>query len=94
MEVGTRRPGSRAAAARLIDMLLIAAIRYWLGAQAGDESPSLLRALTDPALARVLAVLHERPAESWTVASLAREVHLSRVPRSRVASPSSSASHR
>jgi AraC-like DNA-binding protein len=78
MEVGARRPGSRAAAARLIDMLLIAAVRHWLDAQAGDESPSWLRALRDPELARVLAVLHERPAEAWTVASLAREVHLSR----------------
>src|SRR5213595_3225718 len=46
MEVGARRPGSRAAAARLIDSLLTA--------------------------------LHERPAEPWTVESLAREVHVSR----------------
>jgi AraC-like DNA-binding protein len=78
MEVGTRRPGSRAAAARLIDMLLIAVVRHWLGAQPGDESPSWLHALRDPAIAHVLAVLHERPAEPWTVATLAREVHLSR----------------
>jgi AraC-like DNA-binding protein len=78
MEVGARRPGSRAAAARLIDMLLITAIRHWLGTYAGEESPSWLRALRDPTLARVLALLHERPAESWTVASLARQVHLSR----------------
>jgi AraC-like DNA-binding protein len=59
-------------------MLLIAVVRHWLGAQAGDESPSWLHALRDPAIARVLAVLHERPAEPWTVATLAREVHLSR----------------
>jgi AraC-like DNA-binding protein len=78
MEVGARRPGSRAAAARLIDTLLIAAIRHWLDEQAGDESPSWLHALRDPAIARVLAVLHQRPGEPWTVAALAREVHLSR----------------
>ena len=78
MEVGARRPGSRAAAARLIDMLLIAAIRHWIDRQADGEAPSWLHALRDPALARVLAVLHERPAEQWTVASLALEVHLSR----------------
>ena len=78
MEVGARRPGSRAAAARLIDMLLIAAIRHWIDRQADGEAPSWLQALRDPALARVLAVLHERPAEQWTVDSLALEVHLSR----------------
>jgi AraC-like DNA-binding protein len=78
MEVGARRPGSRAAAARLFDALLIAAIRHWLDRQADGEAPSWLRALRDPALARVLAALHEQPAEPWTVESLAREVHVSR----------------
>jgi AraC-like DNA-binding protein len=78
MEVGARRPGSRAAAARLIDSLLIAAIRNWIDRQADGEAPSWLRALRDPALARVLAALHERPAEPWSVESLAREVHVSR----------------
>src|SRR5207253_994595 len=42
------------------------------------QAPSWLLALRDPALARVLAALHDRPAERWTVASLAREVHISR----------------
>jgi AraC-like DNA-binding protein len=78
MEIGARRPGSRAAAARLIDTLLIASIRHWIDRHAAGEAPSWLRALRDPALARALAVLHERPAEPWTVDSLAREVHLSR----------------
>jgi AraC-like DNA-binding protein len=78
MEVGARRPGSRAAAARLIDTLLIAAIRHWLERHAGDEPPSWLRALRDPTVARVIAILHERPGEPWTVEALAGEVHLSR----------------
>jgi len=78
MEVGARRPGSRAAAARLIDALLIAAIRHWLDRQDDGEVPSWLRALRDPVLARVIAALHARPAEPWTVESLAREVHVSR----------------
>ena len=37
LEVGARRPGSRAASARLIDTLLIAAIRHWLDRQPDAE---------------------------------------------------------
>src|SRR5947199_2336802 len=63
---------------RLIDTLLITAIRHWLDLQTDGEVPSWLRALRDPVLARVVAVLHARPAEPWTVEALAREVHISR----------------
>jgi AraC-like DNA-binding protein len=78
MEVGARRPGSRAAAARLIDTLLITAIRHWLNRQSDAEVPPWLRALRDPVLARAIGALHARPAERWTVESLAREAHVSR----------------
>jgi AraC-like DNA-binding protein len=78
LEVGVRRPGSRAAAARLIDMLLIASIRRWIDSPADPDGASWLRALRDPDVARVIALLHARPAEPWTLAWLAREVHLSR----------------
>jgi AraC-like DNA-binding protein len=78
MEIGAPRPGSRAAAARLTDTLLIVAVRHWLDRQADDDVPSWLRALRDPVLSRVIATLHARPAEPWTVESLAGEVHVSR----------------
>src|SRR5262249_53485028 len=77
-EVGGSRPGSRAAAARLIDTLLIAAIRHWIDRPSAGEVPSCLRALRAPMLARVVAALHAGPAEPWTVESLAREVNVSR----------------
>src|SRR5436305_13608238 len=77
MEVGARRAGSRAAAARLIDTLLIAAIRHWLDRRADGDVPSWLRALRDPVLVQLIGALHARPAEPWTVESLAREVHVS-----------------
>jgi len=77
-EVGARRPGSRAAAARLIDMLLIASLRHWIAAAADPEASSWLRALRDPQIARVIALLHDRPADPWTLDALAREVHVSR----------------
>jgi AraC-like DNA-binding protein len=78
LEAGARRPGARAAAARLIDMLFIASVRHWIAEQANPDTPSWLRALRDPQIAQVIALLHDRPAERWTVEALAREVHLSR----------------
>jgi AraC-like DNA-binding protein len=77
-EAGARGPGSRSAAARLIDLLLIASIRHWIRLQPADGGRSWLTALRDPTLARALSLLHERPAERWTLESLAKEVHLSR----------------
>ena len=76
-ELGTRDAGARAAVARLIDLLLIQAVRAW-SAAATDERPSWLRALNDPVIARALAALHDRPGEPWTIQALASEVHLSR----------------
>ena len=47
-EIGARAAGSRAAAARLIDLLLIAAIRRWGDAQPEGRPASWLTALRDP----------------------------------------------
>lgn len=77
-EAGTHGLGARTAAARLLDLLLIAAIRHWTRLEPEDGQPSWLIALRDPTIARVLALLHARPAEGWTLELLAKEVHLSR----------------
>ena len=77
-EVGKNGAGARAAAARLIDLLLIAAIRRWSEAPENRGAPSWLTALRDPTIARVLALIHDRPTEAWTLQMLASEVHLSR----------------
>jgi AraC-like DNA-binding protein len=74
-ERGARDAGARAAVARLIDLLLIHAVRAW---SVHAPEPSWLRALHDPLIARVLALLHERPQDPWTIERLAAEVHLSR----------------
>lgn len=76
-ELGTRDAGAQAAVERLIDLLLIHVIRDW-SATAGDGRTSWLRALNDPVIARTLALLHDRPAEAWTLDRLAAEVHISR----------------
>ena len=77
-EVGERNAGARSATARLIDLLLIAAIRRWLETVDSDGQPSWLTALRDPLIGQVLAVLHDRPGERWTLDLLAREAHVSR----------------
>ena len=76
-EVGEHRPGARTGVARLIDLLLIQVVRWWI-ATGDDGRASWLRALRDPMLATVLAALHERPAEPWTVERLAATAHVSR----------------
>jgi AraC-like DNA-binding protein len=78
LEAGARRPGARAAAARRIDTLFIASVRHWIAEQTDPDTPSWLRALRDPQIARVIALLHDRPADRWTVEALAREVDISR----------------
>jgi len=77
-EIGVREAGSRAATARLIDLLLIAAIRRWAEEQPQSAPPSWLTALRDPVIGHALALLHDRPADRWTLERLAREVHISR----------------
>jgi AraC-like DNA-binding protein len=77
-EVGERHAGARSATARLIDLLLIAAIRRWLDTLDLGGEPSWLTGLRDPLIGRVLAMLHDRPGEHWTLDTLAREAHVSR----------------
>ena len=77
-EVGARSPGARSAIARLIDLLLIVAIRRWSETTLDSSEASWLRALHDPLLANVLAAIHARPDEAWTLELLARDAHVSR----------------
>jgi AraC-like DNA-binding protein len=61
---------------RLLDALVVSAVQHWL-TQVGDSGPSWLRA-DDEIVRAALALLHDSPAEPWTVASLARAVGISR----------------
>lgn len=71
------RLGSAAVMTRLADVLVLQTIRAWLERDE-DRRHGWLRALRDPDIGRALALIHRRGEEPWTVASLAREVHLSR----------------
>src|SRR3954454_1455673 len=75
-ELGGRSPGSRSVVTRLTDVLFVQVLREWLKRE--SDGACWLRALHDPQIAEVIAILHARPAEPWTLASLAQSVNLSR----------------
>lgn len=69
------RPAREVITARLLEVLLIEALR---SNHSNAASPGLARGLADPRLALALRRLHERPAHPWTVAQLACEAAMSR----------------
>ena len=69
-------PGSTLLSARLAEILLVHALR--VHAASGDGHQRGLCALADPAIGAALRLMHARPAEPWTVDSLARAVGMSR----------------
>ncbi|MFG6488089.1 AraC family transcriptional regulator [Roseateles sp. BYS78W] len=74
-ETRAGRPARDEVLARLLEVLLIEALRSASGTTA---SPGLVRGLADARLAAALRGVHEQPARAWTMASLAREAALSR----------------
>ena len=74
-ESSGRKSGRELVLARLVELLLIEALR----STAGENTPSgLLRALADAQLAPAMRQMHGQIARSWTVAQLAKRVGLSR----------------
>lgn len=71
------RPGGETVITRLADVLVIQAIRSWLGSDPAARA-GWLGALRDPQVGRAVALVHREPARAWTVASLASAVAMSR----------------
>lgn len=69
------RPGHDLVLARLVEVMLVEALRSIEGESA---SPGLLRGLGDARLAVAIRQIHADPAHPWTVAELAHEAALSR----------------
>ena len=76
-EIGRDEPGQDAVLDRVLDLLLIAALRSWF-ARPEAAAPAWYRAQADPVVGRALRSLHHNPAHPWTVGSLAAEVGMSR----------------
>lgn len=76
-EIGRDVPGQEAVLDRLLDVLLIAALRAWFD-RPGTPAPAWYRAHRDPVVGQALRLLQHQPAEPWTVAKLAANTGVSR----------------
>jgi AraC-like DNA-binding protein len=74
-EASQRRSGRDLVLTRLVEVLLIEALRL---TPSDDAPPGLLRGLADARLAPAIRQMHGQLARSWTVAQLARTAALSR----------------
>lgn len=74
-ECGRDDPGKTMVLQRLLEVLLVEALRW---RSVNSDVAGLLGGLRDPALARVLGALHANVRDNWTVARLARIAGLSR----------------
>lgn len=76
-EIGRDVPGQEAVLDRLLDLLLIAALRAWFD-RPDTDTPAWYRAHDDPVIGQALRLLQHQPAEPWTVAKLAADTGVSR----------------
>ncbi len=76
-EALTDRPGRSLVLDRLLEVVLIEALRYRPAAISGSDR-GLLAGLADPKVGKALRIMHGDAQRPWTVASLANEVGMSR----------------
>ena len=69
--------GQDAVLDRLLDLLLIHAVRAYLVRRA-PNAPGWFRAQSDPVAGPAVRLLQDDPAQAWTLASLARQTRVSR----------------
>lgn len=74
-EARAQRPAREIVLARLLEVLLIEALR---STEATGAAPGLLSGLSDPRLASAIRLMHGDPARAWTVGDLAAAAALSR----------------
>ncbi|MFD3730647.1 AraC family transcriptional regulator [Streptomyces sp. NPDC058632] len=76
-EIVRDEPGQEVVLDRLLDLLVIAALRAWF-ARPEAAPPAWYGALGDPVVGPVLRLLQDDPAHPWTVAALAAKAGVSR----------------
>ncbi|MFJ2769316.1 AraC family transcriptional regulator [Streptomyces sp. NPDC087300] len=76
-EMNRDEPGQEVVLDRLLDLLLIAALRAWFS-RPEAAAPAWYRAMGDPVVGRALRLLQDDPAHPWTIADLAVKSGVSR----------------
>jgi AraC-like DNA-binding protein len=76
-ELNTPSEGTELAVSRLVDLMFIQVLRYWLRQQP-EGVGGWLGATRDPQIAAALARMHAEPARAWSIEALARAVGMSR----------------
>jgi AraC-like DNA-binding protein len=77
MAAEAQSPGGETVVTRLVDVLVIQAIRWWMAHDPAARA-GWLGALQDPQIGRAIAAVHRDPCGAWTVASLAAQAAMSR----------------
>jgi AraC family transcriptional regulator, alkane utilization regulator len=76
-EAAAANAGSATVLAKLSELIFVEAVRRYVETMP-DDRKGWLAGLRDRLIARALAVMHARPAHTWTVENLGREVGMSR----------------
>ncbi len=76
-ESHAQRPGGEAMLARMGEMMFVDAVRRYAD-NLPTQSAGWLAVLRDRFVGRALALMHEQPAQDWTIDALARSIGLSR----------------
>jgi AraC-like DNA-binding protein len=72
-----RQSGSRCVLLHLSELLFVEVVRRYLDSLTGEQT-GWLAGLRDPIAGHVLALLHNRPTDAWSLERLAREIGVSR----------------
>jgi AraC-like DNA-binding protein len=81
-EVQRDLPGQDVVLDRLVDLVLVSALRQWFSRPESDP-PAWWAARSDPVVGRALALVHDEPGRDWSLERLAAAVHVSRATLSR-----------
>ncbi|TLW90683.1 AraC family transcriptional regulator [Saccharomonospora piscinae] len=76
-EIAREEPGQQAVLDRLLDLVLVGALRDWF-ALPDVQAPGWYQAASDPVVGTALAAIHDTYDQPWTIELLARQAHVSR----------------